>query len=479
MSRLMVTATASVARVGCAAALLYALGTAAASGIVPWPVLVLAAAALVGGAWRPVAALPFVLAVVPWGERLAAVPVRGSEAVLWAFVAGWCLRVGESRPDTVQDRGLARPVLMFVALVVLSWVRVTLAQVTLVAPWARAVAVLRLLPADYLVTAGRDPQTAAALQWLLAAVVFLLTAHLVRRDAELPRRVLVATALSAVAAAVATIVSVPVTYFTTGDWNEIDRYISVTRSRGAFHLRDVNAAGSHYILAGLVSLGLMRQAAGARPWWRVGQAALVVALWMSLSRAAIVSGALFVAVWVAGRLWARRGGELPRVSPQVLGVAAVAVLVALTASARLGSAAATNGSASRSLGIRAEFLETSARMFATAPVLGVGVGTYYQRSNAFMPEGIRAIYGRENAHNYFMQVLAELGIAGLGVFLWWLGSALRRLWASSLDVGAESLAFATCLACGAYLLTCVTGHPFLVVEAAVPFWAVLAARPRG
>ena len=78
-----------------------------------------------------------------------------------------------------------------------------------------------------------------------------------------------------------------------------------------------------------------------------------------------------------------------------------------------------------------------------------------------------------------MQVLAELGIVGVGVFLWWLSVPLRRLWTSGLDRGTDSLAFATCLACGAYLLTCVTGHPFLVVEAALPFWALLAARPRG
>ncbi|HEY6506723.1 MAG TPA: O-antigen ligase family protein, partial [Vicinamibacterales bacterium] len=315
-----------------------------------------------------------------------------------------------------------------------------------------------------------------ALQWLLAGVVFGLTAHLVRRDADLPRQVLVATALSVIAAAAASIVAVPVNYFVTGDWNEIDRYISVTRSRGAFHLRDVNAAGSLYILVGLVSLGLMRE--GARRWWWAGQVALVVALRMSGSRAAMVAGALFLAVWVAWRQWVQRGSGLPRVSPRVLGSAALAVIVALTLSARLGSASATTGTASRSLAIRAEFLDTSLRMFATAPVLGVGVGTYYQRSNAYMPPGIRAIYGRENAHNYYMQVLAELGIAGLGVFLWWLGEPLRRLWTKSLAGGTDSLAFATCLACGAYLLTCVTGHPFLVVEAAVPFWAVLAASTR-
>jgi len=469
----MATATARVARVGCAAALLYALGTAAATGIVPWPVLVLASAALVGGAWFPLTALPWVLAIVPWGERLAAVPVRASEAVLWAFVAGWCLRITDSRPDTGRDSGLARPVLVLAALVVISWVRVMLDDVTPTAPWPRAAAVLQLVPVDYLVTAGRDMRTTAAAQWLLAAVVFLLTAHLVRRDAGLPRRVLMATALSAVAAAAAGIVAVPVTYFTTGDWNEIDRYIGATRSRGAFHLRDVNAAGSHYILAGLLSLGLMRE--GARPWWRAGQAILVVGLWMSGSRAAMAAVAVFMAVWVAGRLWTQRGGQLPRVSPRVLGAAAVAVIVVLTASARLGSATATKGSASRSLSMRGEFLETSVKMFATAPVLGVGVGSYYQRSNAYMPPGIRVTYGRENAHNYFMQVLAELGVVGLGAFLWWLSAGLRRVWIRSLAAGADSLAFAACLACGAYLLTCVTGHPFLVVEAAVPFWAALAA----
>ena len=77
------------------------------------------------------------------------------------------------------------------------------------------------------------------------------------------------------------------------------------------------------------------------------------------------------------------------------------------------------------------------------------------------------------------EVWAELGLVGLAAFLWWLGRALGAGLAWVRHEGWNGLAFAAVCGCGAYLLTSVTGHPFLVVEAAVPFWAVLAARPRG
>jgi hypothetical protein len=41
--------------------------------------------------------------------------------------------------------------------------------------------------------------------------------------------------------------------------------------------------------------------------------------------------------------------------------------------------------------------------------------------------------------------------------------------------GWHGPAFAAVSGCGVYLLTCVTGHPFLVVEVAAPFWAALGA----
>jgi O-antigen ligase len=263
-----------------------------------------------------------------------------------------------------------------------------------------------------------------------------------------------------------------VIYYATGDYNEIERYIGSTPSRGAFHLQDVNAAGSHYILSGLIALGLLGSIGRARWPWFVSLAMLVVALWMSGSRAAAVAAIAMTLVWFGVQARVARGWAFPSVSARQLGVASVVVLALLTGVGRFGSSNADVGSASRSLSIRGEFLDTSVRMFATAPVAGVGIGTYYERSSVFMSPTLRALYGRENAHNYYMQVLAELGVVGLAVFLWWLGSALAPAWRAAVARPATE-AFALCLGCAAYLLTCVTGHPFLVVEAAVPFWVAL------
>jgi O-antigen ligase len=465
-----------VARAGGAAVLLVALGTAVASRVVPWPVLVLGAGALVGGLWRPALALPWVLAAMPWGERLAPVPVRASELVMWAFWAGLCLRVTEPRlPASAFWRRLAWPALLFAGVVIASWVRVELQQPGAAAGASAAFTLLRLVPSDYLVTAGRAPHTAAMLQAVLGAAVFLIVPALARRDPAVPRQVLFAVAVAGLAAAVLTVVAVPVIYLSTGDWNEIDRYISVTRSRGAFHLKDVNAAGSQYILAGLLSLVLAPAGRRARLAWRVAQVALLVALWMSGSRAAITAGALGLVVWAVSVWLAGRGLGAPRLSARTLGACGLVVIAALTGSVRLGNEQATTGSASLSLSIRGEFLETSRRMIATAPLTGVGIGTYYERSSQFMPPALRAIYGNENAHNYFLQVWAEVGLLGLLVFLWWLGRALGAGWTRVRNEGWRGLPFAAVCACGVYLLTCVTGHPFLVVETAVPFWAALGA----
>jgi O-antigen ligase len=465
---------ATAARLAGAAVLLSALYGSAASPTSPWWVTTLAAGVFLLALWRPPASLVVVVWLSPWGERLAPVPVRATEVLLFAFFAGWALRVRprpQPQPGVGPIAGLVRPALVFAAIVVLSWVRLALSRAGDDSVWTA----LKLVPDDYLVTAGRDPHTAAAILLLLGVAMFTSTLALSRSEPALPRRVVCAVAITGLIAAVASVAAAPITYLMTGDFNEVLRYVVITRSRGSFHLNDVNAAGSLYILAGLLALPLARAPGLGRPWWRAGYVMLVAALWMSGSRAAWAAGALGAAAWIALRRHVRRGGAMPAVSTRALAAAGVVLLVMLTASARLGSASAESGSAIRSLAIRAEFLETSLRMWSTSPVLGVGVGTYYERSSEFMPPGIRRIYGRENAHNYYMQIATELGIVGFGVFLWWLGAALARVWRGAQRDAGDSLLLAVMCGCVAYLLTCVTGHPFLVVEAAMPFWSSLAA----
>ena len=459
------------ARVAIAGVLLVALYTAVASRIVPWWMTALTATVFGLGLWRPPVALLVVVSLIPWAERLAAVPVRAAEMLLCAFFAGWALRFARRGGGVWRRDAGVTPALAFAAVVVLSWTRLAVASSPDDSLWKT----LRLMPADYLVTLGRDPQITSALLLLFGVAVYVATLALSRSDPGLPRRMLLLVALSGVLAAAASVIAVPITYLMTGDFNEVLRYVVITRSRGSFHLHDVNAAGSHYILAGLLALPFASRSGPSQAWWRAGYVMLVAALWMSGSRAAWVAGALGGAVWLTVQWRAARGRQLPAVSTRTLAVVAVVVLVALTASARLGSEAGSSGSASKSLAIRAEFLETSLRMWATSPVFGVGIGTYYERSNSFMPPGIRAIYGHENAHNYFLQVATELGVVGFVVLLWWLGAALASVWHGSRRQANASLLLAVGCGCAAYLLTCITGHPFLVIEAAIPFWATLAA----
>jgi O-antigen ligase len=238
----------------------------------------------------------------------------------------------------------------------------------------------------------------------------------------------------------------------------------------------VIAAGSHFILGGLIGLGVLAAAHARRAWRGVVVAIVFAALWICGSRAALAAGALLTVFWTSGWRLVRAGWRWPAVSPRALaGGAAVTLLVLVLSPVVVGNASAMSGSASRSMSVREEFLVTSARMLATAPVLGVGVGTYYQRSAEFMPPGIRALYGRENAHDYFMQTAAELGLLGVIAFVWWLGAALAPLWRRVDGNGSPTLALALLLGCLGFLLTCITGHPLLVVEVSVPFWAALGA----
>jgi hypothetical protein len=73
---------------------------------------------------------------------------------------------------------------------------------------------------------------------------------------------------------------------------------------------------------------------------------------------------------------------------------------------------------------RLEIFSGALRMFAQFPVIGIGQGNFFHLSSIpeFMGSPWITQTGGENAHNYFLQTLAELGLIGilsfLVVFLW-------------------------------------------------------------
>src|SRR5581483_8418292 len=96
----------------------------------------------------------------------------------------------------------------------------------------------------------------------------------------------------------------------------------------------------------------------------------------------------------------------------------------------------------------------------------------YPLSRLALPPALAWSYGFENAHDYYLQIVAELGIVGAAAFGWLLatalGPAIKGAWRGTTDGLTVGLLGGGLM----YLVTALAGHPFLVPETAVPFWIV-------
>jgi hypothetical protein len=124
----------------------------------------------------------------------------------------------------------------------------------------------------------------------------------------------------------------------------------------------------------------------------------------------------------------------------------------------------------RAAGFRSQFTETTLRLLRAHPAFGIGIGRYYPDSPMFLTPRLGFAYGGENAHNYFLQVAAEIGLAGFAACVvlvagttWLVARTLSRAPDDYRLIGLSA-------GVAAFLLTCLTGHPLLVTEVSYPFW---------
>jgi hypothetical protein len=109
-------------------------------------------------------------------------------------------------------------------------------------------------------------------------------------------------------------------------------------------------------------------------------------------------------------------------------------------------------------------------MIRARPLFGVGVGQYYPTSSLFLSPELAWRYGFENAHNYFLQIGAELGVAGLVVFLAWIGTPVVRAARAIASAPRDWRLLGAAAGIAAFCVTCLAGHPLLVHEVMFPFW---------
>jgi O-antigen ligase len=174
-------------------------------------------------------------------------------------------------------------------------------------------------------------------------------------------------------------------------------------------------------------------------------AVAVAAIVLSYSRGG------FAGLAVAGAIWAMREKRLDRAV--VVGVAALALfaLAPSTFWSRTGTVSTFRDDAS-AMG-RVHAWTVASRINKDHPLLGRGAGTFRAAWPLYAPPEARRAY---EAHNVFLQVLAELGWIGLFLFLGFVGAGLQGAMRASRDADVGWLARALAAGAAGYLVCSVS-----------------------
>jgi O-antigen ligase len=368
--------------------------------------------------------------------------VRFAEALVLAYLCGWYARFSVRRTGVSRDRAA-----LWCA-VGLAIAAVSSGVVTLVSACAEEAAtpashvLRRILIAEY--AHSGHPITAAFL--LLEGVVLFIAVCAEEMTPDARQSIVAMMCLGAAGTAMVDLLRLvvgaaravsPLTSFVT---YFMDIRLSV-------NFVDVNAAGSYFALLLFMAIYLSRRSLAAVCTIPIG-----IGLWLSGSRVALAAVALCVSALALSSVDRAARRRIGVIGGLVAGVAALTVIASVwhpsTRSTTLAGA----------LQWREQMAAAALKITASHPWSGVGLGNFYDASAAYVPV-------RENAHNNFLQILAELGIPGFLLF----ASLVALVMLGRRTPHNDGLK----LGLAAFLLTCVGGHPLLVGGVAYAFWIAL------
>ena len=198
--------------------------------------------------------------------------------------------------------------------------------------------------------------------------------------------------------------------------------------------------------------------------------ASLIAIGLNKTRSAIVAGVATSAAclvwWYGARMRSTSEARTMFISTVVAVVVAVSVVVY-----NPFHILAAGGNAS--LRYRALFAATALRMLGSAPMAGVGIGQYEAHYREFAGPELLALTGMSNAHNYFLWIAAELGLFGLGLFVWILAEPLWRGLTYVRAKRSDAWFLATFAAVLAFVGTWTVGQPLAVPQVGFTFWILL------
>jgi O-antigen ligase len=279
------------------------------------------------------------------------------------------------------------------------------------------------------------------------------------------------------------------------EWMLLDP--TIVRINASF--TDVNALGA-YLASALPIVVSLSLSARRVEWKAAGAAAacaVAAATVFTASRAAWAASLAGLGLLTVGTLFWR----LPSWSVttyRTARIAVVSVLLVLTIGLAVGTAWGTSSNMQvlqrdsyvdvvlHTLNLRAspeerlkgrmQFWAAASRMTTAHPLAGVGIGRYYKEVYRWAPDQSALVRTQENAHNYYLQVAAEMGVPGLLAFLGLLGigaASAVRVCRSPAPRETRMLALGVCSAIVAFSVTLLTGHSLLVHEGQVTFWPMV------
>jgi len=433
--------------------------------------------------WRPAAALLIVAALGPIagdvlrllrgqpGDLLGlTTSVPGSvdflEQMVLAALTGW---LAPWRPAPPRTR-LGGPALLVGAVAFASAATVLPARVLAAMPDASVFTIVQRLWLGWDLWPLPEWRPLIFARHAIEGVALACFAEAVVRERPNRLRQLLTTIVAAQATAVLlTVAGMARSVAGMSDWPQaVSRLVRSRLTR----YTDPNATGSAFALLALAAVGLVRR--------RLPDAAvlvpvllLFVGVWLTGSRAAIAAPVGVLFAWMVILAWRR-----PQLRRRALAAAAAVVVIAAVATVLYPS----KRSAYFGFDVTGRLIlhRAALRMTATAPVFGVGIGTFWDRSYEFgaweLPElgrrfGVWWPEPHEHAHNNFLQILAEQGLFGLVAFCVLLATALAPAVRRTATLSREHQWLLAGLA--AFVLTWALSHPLLAPEAAFVFWIAL------
>lgn len=212
---------------------------------------------------------------------------------------------------------------------------------------------------------------------------------------------------------------------------------------GAFGFQpDIHAFAAHMLIGsvglfGYMWLSLRTANRTLQSWWAVLVVLACTASWLALilskSRASLLFAMVIIIIWVGIYLRAQQKKLLSKQFVSIVGIFTLSI-ISLSFSENFWLADTLREFQSVNLRdfevlnkistYRLEIFRGALEMFSQFPLMGIGQGNFFHLSSIFdfMGSVWVAKAGGENAHNYFLQTLAELGLIGtfsfLVVFLW-------------------------------------------------------------